>query len=67
MSYVKIHECRSCGSKDLHAVLSLGEQHIKDFLDVSLKEFPKAPLDLVLCRNFYLLQLKHTFSQDTLY
>lgn len=67
MSYVEIHECRSCGSKDLHAALSLGEQHIKDFLDDSLKEFPKAPLDLVLCRNCHLLQLKHTFSQDTLY
>jgi NDP-4-keto-2,6-dideoxyhexose 3-C-methyltransferase len=67
VSCVEIHECRSCGSKDLHDIFSLGEQHIKDFVDTSPKEFPKAPLDLVLCRNCYLFQLKHTFNQDTLY
>lgn len=66
MSCVEIHECRSCSSKDLYDIFSLGEQHIKDFVDTP-KEFPKAPLDLVLCRNCYLFQLKHTFNQDTLY
>lgn len=67
MLCIEIKECRSCGSKELHTVFSLGEQHIKDFLDDSSKEFPKAPLDLVLCRNCLLLQLKHTFNQDALY
>jgi NDP-4-keto-2,6-dideoxyhexose 3-C-methyltransferase len=65
--------CRSCGSKHLKPVLSLGEQYVSNFVDdgMDLREIPKAPLELVLCERKKggcgLLQLKHTVSPDLMY
>lgn len=65
--------CRSCGSKHLKPILSLGEQYVSNFVDdaMDLREIPKAPLELVLCERGKggcgLLQLKHTVSPDLLY
>jgi NDP-4-keto-2,6-dideoxyhexose 3-C-methyltransferase len=65
--------CRSCGSKHLKPILSLGEQYVSNFVvhTTDLREIPKAPLELVLCEQGKggcgLLQLKHTVSPDLLY
>lgn len=61
-----IKKCRSCLSKDLTNIISLGEQYLSDFLS-SNKKPKKYPLDLVLCSSCYLLQLKHTVPQAELY
>lgn len=61
-----IKKCRSCKAKELINVLSLGKQYLSDFL-TSNKKPKKYPLDLVLCKNCYLLQLRHTAPKEELY
>lgn len=63
---IAIKKCRSCYSKKLISVLSLGKQYLSDFLATNRKP-KKYPLNLVLCTQCYLLQLKHTAPQDELY
>jgi NDP-4-keto-2,6-dideoxyhexose 3-C-methyltransferase len=60
--------CRLCGSNDLSDVFSLGEQYINDFVPRDrVGKGLKAPLDLVMCGNCSLLQLRHTAPQELLY
>ena len=58
--------CRVCNGL-LEAILSLGEQYVSDFLDPLQSDGIKAPLELVLCQNCRLLQLKHTVPADAMY
>lgn len=61
-----IRKCRSCNSKKLTEVLSLGKQYLSDF--VKGNENPaKFPLELVLCGACNLLQLRHSVSPKLLY
>jgi NDP-4-keto-2,6-dideoxyhexose 3-C-methyltransferase len=62
----EIKKCRSCGSLKLINILSLGEQCLSDFLE-SNKKPEKYPLDLVLCSECDLLQLKNTVPKKLLY
>jgi NDP-4-keto-2,6-dideoxyhexose 3-C-methyltransferase len=58
--------CRVCeGSLDL--ILSLGEQHVSNFLAPDQPDGPKAPLELVLCQRCWLLQLRHTVPGEMMY
>ena len=63
--------CRVCGSSKLVPILSLGNQYITNFVEEPKTEYPKGPLDLVLCNakdgGCGLLQLKHTIERDVLY
>lgn len=62
----EIKKCRSCLSKKLVSILSLGKQCLSDFSDDNKK--PKRyPLSIVLCAKCNLLQLKHTVPQKLLY
>ncbi len=61
-----IKNCRSCLSETLINILSLGEQYLSDFCKNNNKP-EKSPLDLILCRDCNLLQLKHTVSPKLLY
>lgn len=66
MNNNEIKKCRACFSKRSVSVLSLGEQCLSDFSKGD--ELPKKfPLDLVLCRDCNLLQLKNTVPQKFLY
>ena len=61
-----LDECRSCKSKSLSDIMSLGKSYLSDFVKDNKK--PAAyPLSLIMCRNCYLLQLKHTVPQSQLY
>lgn len=63
---ISIKNCRSCNSKQLKEIISLGKLHLSDFLSINKK--PKAyPLTLVLCKKCFLLQLKHTTPKSALY
>lgn len=63
-----ITACRSCGSRNLSKILSLGNQGLSDFIKKSSKvKTAKYPLELVLCRNCNLLQMRHTTPPDQLY
>jgi SAM-dependent methyltransferase len=60
--------CRLCESDKLSEVFSVGNQYINDFVpNDKVGQGLKAPLDLVICDNCNLLQLKHTAPQELLY
>lgn len=61
-----IKKCRSCFSKKLINILSLGDQYLSDFSKEDNKPL-KSPLDLILCKSCNLLQLKNTVSPKLLY
>jgi len=61
-----IRKCRSCGSKKLSKIISLGNQYLSDFTKISKK--PKSfPLRIILCENCHLVQLDYTAPQKYLY
>ncbi|MCX5709294.1 MAG: class I SAM-dependent methyltransferase [Candidatus Omnitrophica bacterium] len=60
--------CRLCGSNSLRDVLNIGEQYINDFVPREMVgKGLRAPLELVMCQNCQLLQLRHTAPQELLY
>lgn len=61
-----IKDCRVCNSKDLKEILILGNFYLSDFLKSSKKP-KKYPLDIVLCKDCFLLQLKYTVLPIELY
>ena len=60
-----IKRCRVCVSEKLMTILSLGSQYLSDFGSGGVPK--KYPLELVLCKDCNLLQLRHTVSKDSLY
>jgi NDP-4-keto-2,6-dideoxyhexose 3-C-methyltransferase len=60
--------CRSCESPRLASVFFLGVFHISNFVDLDApQEDIKAPLDLVLCEDCSLLQLRHSTNPELLW
>jgi hypothetical protein len=65
---MKITKCRSCYSKKLFQVFSLGKQNLTGIFPISKKhKISSGNLDLVLCKNCTLLQLKHSFDINEMY
>jgi SAM-dependent methyltransferase len=63
---MKIKNCRSCNSKNLVNILSLGNQFLSDFVKTNRK--PKAfPLTIILCKKCFLVQLDYNAPQKYLY
>jgi hypothetical protein len=58
--------CRVCKSDAIVPLYSLGEIYVSDFVTDPEKGI-KAPLEMVMCDNCSLVQLKHTAPQDFLY
>lgn len=59
-------KCRSCGSNKITNVLSLGDQYLSEFRDKGIPE--KAyPVNMVMCENCTLVQLRETTPQELLY
>jgi NDP-4-keto-2,6-dideoxyhexose 3-C-methyltransferase len=58
--------CRVCNSS-FDPILSLGDQYVSTFLSPEQPDGPKAPLELVLCQQCRLLQLRHTVPAETMY
>lgn len=61
-----LKECRGCNSKNLIDIISLGKIYLSDFVKNNQKT-QRYPLSLVICKNCYLLQLKHTTPSSLLY
>lgn len=59
-------QCRLCQSTEFARILSLGNQHVSDFVTAK-GDSPTSPLELVRCTRCNLVQLKHTFPRDSLY
>ena len=62
-----ITECRSCKSKNLTDVLNLRDQYLSDFTNPGDPKPEKHPLNLVLCKDCSLVQLKETTPSSSLY
>jgi NDP-4-keto-2,6-dideoxyhexose 3-C-methyltransferase len=60
------NHCRVCGGS-LDPILSLGEQYVSTFLAPDQPDGAKAPLELVLCQQCRLLQLRHTVPGEMMY
>jgi NDP-4-keto-2,6-dideoxyhexose 3-C-methyltransferase len=58
--------CRVCDSS-IEPILSLGMQYVSNFLSPEQPDGPTAPLELVLCSQCRLLQLKHTVPAEDMY
>jgi hypothetical protein len=65
-NYTTRRTCRVCDSEKLSSLFSLGNLYISNFVDKA-HQGPKAPLEMVLCDNCSLVQLKHTAPQELLY
>ena len=63
---MKIKHCRSCESKNLIEILSLGNQYLSDFTKNKIKQ-KSFPLNIVLCRKCSLVQLNYTTPAKYLY
>jgi NDP-4-keto-2,6-dideoxyhexose 3-C-methyltransferase len=60
--------CRACESRQLVDVLDFGNPFVSNFADVAdATNWPRVPLELVLCTGCTLLQLRHTTPSDWLY
>jgi len=63
--------CRVCNNTNLKHIISLGNQHLVDFLEDTDEKNIVAPLELSLCNKIQggsgLLQLQHTVPPDLLY
>jgi|SaaInlStandDraft_4_1057021.scaffolds.fasta_scaffold00458_7 NDP-4-keto-2,6-dideoxyhexose 3-C-methyltransferase len=65
---IEHNTCRLCGSSSLQDTLSLGNQYINDFVpEERIGKGLTAPLDLMMCDNCSLIQLRHTAPQELLY
>jgi len=72
MGEVKIaDECRSCGSKNLVPIISLGNLYVTGFVSSEEEQGMRVPLELVLCDKQQggcgLLQLKHTTPSEAMW
>jgi NDP-4-keto-2,6-dideoxyhexose 3-C-methyltransferase len=60
--------CRVCGSASMTPLFSLGTQFVSDFVArEDIHKGIKAPIDLEVCTDCTLVQLKHTAPQELLY
>jgi len=59
--------CRSCDSGRLQSVLDLGYLYVSNFADLPDSDrWPRVPLDLILCEECGLVQLRHTTPPEWL-
>ena len=63
---VTVNNCRSCGSKDLLEIFSLGNQYISQFVS-SDEEGTRVPLDVILCNECALLQVRHNAPAELMW
>jgi len=68
LTYTTRTTCRVCYSDKLVPLFSLGTQYINNFINKEdLSKCGKAPLEMIMCENCTLVQLKHTAPQELLY
>lgn len=63
---LKIKYCRVCKSEKIKEILKLGNYYLSDFYTTNTLP-KKYPMDIVLCENCMLLQLKYTTPPKELY
>ena len=61
-----VSNCRSCGSDQFVEILSLGDQYVTNFIETN-EDAVKCPLDLILCDNCKLLQMRHNAPPEAMW
>ena len=65
---MKIKSCRSCSSKSLKKLYSLGNQYLTGIFPKSRSQnVPKGELSMVMCGKCSLLQLENSFNVNVMY
>ena len=68
LDVIEHKECRLCGSAGLADIHSFGELFVSNFVDHGeILTGVKAPLDLLMCGNCSLIQLRHTAPMELMY
>ena len=62
-----IKSCRSCNSKKLTKLFSLGKMSFTGKFPSINQRIKKEPIDLVICKKCELVQLNHNFNLKYLY
>lgn len=62
-----INKCRGCYSKSLAPVFSLGNQYITNFIKNEKEQGKRVPLELILCEDCKLLQLRHNAPPEAMW
>ena len=64
--YTTIKKCRECGSDKITSLYSIGDLYVSDFVEKPDQGI-KAPLEMVMCENCSLVQLRDTAPQEFMY
>ena len=56
---IRVDECRVCKSPRLSEIISLGDQYVTNFINSENEQGQRIPLELTLCGDCNLLQLRH--------
>jgi NDP-4-keto-2,6-dideoxyhexose 3-C-methyltransferase len=68
MEIVTHKKCRLCGSDNFEEIHSFGNLYVSNFVEQDkISDGVKAPLDLVMCANCSLIQLRHTAPMELMY
>jgi len=62
-----INKCRGCYSQSLAPILSLGNQYITNFVKNEKERGERVPLELILCGDCKLLQLRHNAPLEAMW
>lgn len=65
----RVEECRVCGANDWLEVISFGDQELANGFLPQAEEYaePTYPLDVIVCRNCWLMTIRHTVDPDALF
>jgi SAM-dependent methyltransferase len=65
----RVENCRVCDAEDWLEVISLGDHELANgFLEPGVPvDEPKYPLDVIVCRNCWLMSIRHTIDPDVLF
>ena len=63
----EIENCRVCASHELAPIISLGNQYVTNFINSESEQGEKIPLELIICENCKLLQLKHNAPPEAMW
>ncbi len=66
---IEIKNCRTCKSDKLSSVLSLGNQYVTNFVESEKEQekITRIPLELVLCGDCKVLQLRHNAPPEAMW
>jgi SAM-dependent methyltransferase len=65
----RVEECRVCGSNDWLEVISLGDHELANGFLPQAEQYdePTYPLDVIVCRNCWLMTIRHTVDPAALF